>query len=354
MESSNIKVKSESEIENENGNNNNNNNNNNNKKQKLIDDRDDIYDNASEEEKIFDAIKQYSNYKQITIDGNNVMPIERKKYIFAQICNGIDTFYFENYKVSKVKVNLNKYDYSTVDLSGGNIALLGGNGDGKKLNLSNTAGFIDLPTIQLFNVTNKTFKNIGKMNIARSSFATILLRDGRVFIAGGDNKKDDVFDSCELFNPSNNDCVICKTFMKQKRNYPAVGLLPNGNPIVFGGRDCEDEELDSTEIYDVLTDSFKDGPVMLHKRYGHTATTLFTGEILICGGYGEWQSTEIYNPRTNTFREGPPLTYRWSHHYSCLLPDGKALIFGEIYFGTAAEIYDPKKNTFSVITYFSQ
>ena len=54
------------------------------------------------------------------------------------------------------------------------------------------------------------------MNIARSSFATILLRDGRVFIAGGDNKKDDVFDSCELFNPSNNDCVICKTFMKQK------------------------------------------------------------------------------------------------------------------------------------------
>jgi len=94
---------------------------------------------------------------------------------------------------------------------------------------------------------------------------------------------------------------------------------------------------------------------MLVPRYGHTATRLQNGKVLVTGGQtnicgtitGPTASAEIFNPLTSQWSSSEVMTTPRSSHTATLLPDGNVLVAG----GTgnvaptllsSAEVYSPE------------
>ena len=88
---------------------------------------------------------------------------------------------------------------------------------------------------------------------------------------------------------------------------------------------------------------------MTTPRYGHTATLLPNGKVLIAGGSSNRPaSAELFDPVTGTFSATGEMTMGRGFHSATLLPDGRVLIAGGSYpaVGTA-ELYDPSTGTFT-------
>lgn len=107
---------------------------------------------------------------------------------------------------------------------------------------------------------------------------------------------------------------------------------------------------------------------MLTARSYHTATLLPNGKVLVVGGYGSvgyygngsLNSTELFDPATGTWTATAPMTTPRYGHAATLLPDGRVLVLGGASItypgGTAqkdilssAEIYDPAMNSWTMI-----
>lgn len=95
---------------------------------------------------------------------------------------------------------------------------------------------------------------------------------------------------------------------------------------------------------------------MLEPRWGHTATLLNDGKVLVAGGYSRpgagnnqtgssaLATAEIYNPASGTWTATGSMHGIRSGHTATLLPNGQVLVTGNYWLNqrqTSAEIYDP-------------
>ncbi|MFP2896612.1 kelch repeat-containing protein [Corallococcus sp. 4LFB] len=131
-------------------------------------------------------------------------------------------------------------------------------------------------------------------------------------------------------------------------------LLPDGRVLIAGGSAQKwSFFLDSTELYDPATNTWTPGAHMNVRRLYHSATLLRDGRVLVAGGEGfEFYSAraELYDPATNTWTPTGFMAQGRSRHLAALLPDGKVLVAGgEDMSGglTSAEVYDPATGTWS-------
>jgi Galactose oxidase, central domain len=102
------------------------------------------------------------------------------------------------------------------------------------------------PATRKFTLTTAAFPGEGtNMKEARAQHTAVLLRDGRVLIAGGTGAKSTIR-GAELYDPSRGTftCVggggaaygmACSPSMNEYRNYAADALLPNGEVLIAGG-----------------------------------------------------------------------------------------------------------------------
>ena len=131
-------------------------------------------------------------------------------------------------------------------------------------------------------------------------------------------------------------------------------LLPDGRVLMVGGFHSPDGgstlvSLADAEIYDPVTGTFSLTGSLNDARYGHTATLLPSGKVLITGGYSTQQlddlaSAELYDPATGVFTRTGSMSVK-DGSVATLLFDGHVLITGD---APTPELYDPATGSFAL------
>lgn len=158
---------------------------------------------------------------------------------------------------------------------------------------------------------------------------------------------------CEFFDTNGGLTRTVAPSMTLARAYHTATLLDDDRIIVTGGVSANGEYLDSTEIYDPVTETWSAGPDLPEAVCYHTATKLSTGDVLITGGFRIVASANVYSDQACLFEAATdtiddytgmtPLDEPRAQHRAVVLADDTVLIVGgKNATGTlvSAEIYD--------------
>jgi len=109
-------------------------------------------------------------------------------------------------------------------------------------------------------------------------------------------------------------------------------LLPNGKVLVAGGYGTNFNYVSSAELYDQATGKSTVTGTPGAPRGFHTATLLLNGKVLVTGGCnstdGFLSSAELYDPGTGTWTPTGAMATGREYHTATLLPNGMVLIVG--------------------------
>jgi hypothetical protein len=136
------------------------------------------------------------------------------------------------------------------------------------------------------------------------------LQDGRVLMTTGTASMESgsFQSSAEIFDPTTGTFSPTGSMPHRPGRQTAV-LLADGRVLIAGGNEVGSRSLVSAELYDPSTGTYSLTGSMAAARTGHTATLLSDGRVLVTGGTGAgWHfvgpfsaSAEIYDPATGTF-----------------------------------------------------
>jgi len=176
-------------------------------------------------------------------------------------------------------------------------------------------------------------------------YTMTLLQDGRVLAARGTNNGDleDTLSSAEIYDPVAGEWSAVEDSCCGSVAHTAT-LLPDGTVLVAGGNTGGiggDGVLASTELFDPATETWTRTGDMATPRYGHTATLLASGAVLVCGGqsqlshyptlqYVNHGSTEVFSRSTAAWTSSADLNDARSYHTATLLQDGTVLVVGGV------------------------
>lgn len=185
----------------------------------------------------------------------------------------------------------------------------------------------------------------------RGSFSATALADGRVLVVGGIDDDDNALGSAEIYDPVTGRWAQTGSLPRTSihegpspwtRWGHTATLLDDGRVLMAGGfsDDWSMEVVARAELYDPATGLWTEVGGLSDPRAWHTANLLANGRVMVTGGEsrhcpnGDWcqehtvGTTEIYDPATQAWSAGPPLTVARSSHTSTLLADGSLLAVG--------------------------
>ncbi|MBK9441773.1 MAG: fibronectin type III domain-containing protein [Comamonadaceae bacterium] len=208
-----------------------------------------------------------------------------------------------------------------------------------------------LPSAELFNPSANSWSPAGNLTTARNNHTATLLPTGKVLVAGGYGTSSYLF-SAELYDPAIGASGFWTSAdsLSTSRYAHSATLLPNGKVLVAGGNSVGGNAQSSAEYYDPANGAvgtWSSAGSLGTARYGHSATLLNNGKVLVVGGYdgtSYLSSAVLHDPATPVWSEAGRLNIgRWGHT-ATLLPDGKVLVAGGMTFPAinqaSAELYD--------------
>jgi N-acetylneuraminic acid mutarotase len=191
----------------------------------------------------------------------------------------------------------------------------------------------------------------------RTDAMAVVLRNGQVLVAGGSGPSG-FLASAQLYDPVTEQWSTTPP-LGTARSSATATLLATGEVLVTGGsnggsrnlkaRSTGGTALQSTEVFDPATNTWRFTGSLNDARYSHGALLLSTGDVLVTGGIGEdgtpLSTTELYSPATGTWRRTGPLRTPRRHHMVAQLPTGHVLVAGGMNTRGAplssAEVFDP-------------
>lgn len=174
--------------------------------------------------------------------------------------------------------------------------------------------------------------------------AVALLPDGSVFICGGHRSLLSGNSSAWQLRDGQ---VSWVGRMSGMRWGHSATPLQDGRVLIAGGHEPPGQVLGSAECYDPRTRGFVAAGSLRKARGGHCATRLASGQVLITGGVDDQgnplASAELFDPTSGQFTLLPQsMLVPRGHHTATPLTDGRVLLVS----GTSAEWYDPGSGRF--------
>jgi serine/threonine protein kinase len=206
----------------------------------------------------------------------------------------------------------------------------------------------------------ETFRDTGPLLSARDDASVLLLRNGLVLVAGGEDESG-ASTAAELFDPvAQNGLGAFRLTgpLSVARHGATATLLGDGRALIAGG-EGHNGTLDALELFEPSGNrgrgAFWTGPILHTARSGHCAVALGDGRVLLAGGEKDGKplgDAELFDPRMaspdgerGTLLAPVAMTTTRSHPSCALLPDGRALIAGGVTSSGAvlasAELFDP-------------
>lgn len=196
---------------------------------------------------------------------------------------------------------------------------------------------------------------------ARTGHGGALLADGRVLVVGGSSAGGTGWSSADLVDPATGSHTPAGTLWTARTRVPVVALA-GGGALALGG-DTDVDEQRSVERWDRGAGVFTRLADLREPRLGHAVTLLPGGEVLVTGSEkflgrppASRLGAELYDPAglgTSRAPAGGDLVQVRYGHTATLLPDGRVLVVGgwDAYSGVvavSAELYDPATESFAL------
>ncbi len=215
--------------------------------------------------------------------------------------------------------------------------------DGKVLVVDgvSTAAAGTIPaSAELFDPATATWTVTTAPNFPRINHTATPLADGKILFVNGDYMPvatdHGPTSAAELFDPATGQWRSTGNPIYLQSSSTAT-LLQNGKVLVAGGFLDDrvlDDPTDFAEMYDLAAGIWSPTAPLIHARYGHTATLLQDGRVLVVGGSDDHElasslaSAELYDPVTGTWSSTAPFPERVVGHSAILLRNGKVLVAG--------------------------
>jgi Kelch motif protein/galactose oxidase-like protein len=229
-----------------------------------------------------------------------------------------------------------------------------------------------LATAQIYHPNSNSWTEASSMQVPRRLHSATRLHDGRVLVVGGTTLAPGSplpaaqLEQAEVYDPRRDSWSFADTGLPALSSQAAT-LMPNGMVLVTGGSTDMGFATTDAEVFDPATNRWQPSTwPMATPRYGHTASLLPDGRVVLVGGYstqpevsggrgypnGELLTTsEIFDLRGNIgVRMGYSGIPRLDHT-ATLLGTGKVLIVGSAYASNAdSQLFDPANTTDLVST----
>ena len=190
----------------------------------------------------------------------------------------------------------------------------------------------------------------GSMLTATEQQPGVLLHDGQVLMPG----------TAELYDPATGRWAATGAMNVARTVGFTATVLQDGQVLVAGGVEAgvNMTVTSGAELYNPATGTWTPTGSMTTARFGHTATLLQNGQVLVAGGDGTCVSgscpvlatAELYNPATGTWAQDGAAGASATRNYSAvLLHNGQVLFSGgengtypaRETITTAATLWDP-------------
>ncbi|MBI5631159.1 MAG: fibronectin type III domain-containing protein [Elusimicrobia bacterium] len=193
-----------------------------------------------------------------------------------------------------------RFNHTATLLKTGKVLVCGGQRGSGAMNSS--CELYNAPTNPSFTCGGAfgSFSATGSLASARSLHTSTLLPDGRVFLAGGWDPNNATYPylvTTEIYNPTSGTFKAGKNLIQQ-RAYHTANLMGNGKVLITGGFNGRDSLankgiLQTTELYDPVSDSMVPAPSMLVRSLGHSMTLQNDGQLAMFGGLGNITTTFV-------------------------------------------------------------
>ncbi len=205
-------------------------------------------------------------------------------------------------------------------------------------------------TAEMYNPRTRSFIQIAPMGVPREVHTATLLKNGKVLIAGGGRGGMPngyiVYDTAEIFDPISNTFSTIPAHMRVDRVGLEAALLDDGRVLLAGGKSSRIQgpfggnlisfaPLNTAEVFDPESSTFRSVGQMQRPHYLGVANTLENGKVLITGGWtaiggliGGERAADLFDPERNIFSGGGDLHVARLNQTSTLLPNGDVMVAG--------------------------